>query len=178
MIEFLGGGGPDHHEIQVGALGTAVQHLHLDAENLLEVFDDLLLDVGFGGGGQAEDGRRRRIAGLFPYEPADVAVVGPEVVAPLGETVGFVQDPCPDGPLGQGVAHGFASELFGRYQQDRGVPQPEPCQRLGAFRHGQQAVHRHAGADAPLFQIGHLVGHQGDQGRDDHCDGAGLVVAG
>ena len=79
VIEFLGGGGPDHHEFQVGALGPAVQHLHLNAQDLLEVFDDLLLDVGFGGGGQAEDGWRRRIAGLFPDEAADVAVVGPEV---------------------------------------------------------------------------------------------------
>ena len=57
-------------------------------------------------------------------------------------------------------------------------PQPEPGQRFGPFRHGQQAVHCHAGADAPLFKIGHLVGHQGDQGRYDHCDGAGLVVPG
>ena len=152
--------------------------LQLDAQLLPEVLDDVVLHAGLGGGGEAQDGRRKIITGLLPDEASHVAVVGAEVVAPTGETVGLVQHPAADFPLLQGPAQGDAAQLFRRDQQDAGVAQSYPLQCVGAFRHGEQAVDGDAGADAAGFQPGHLVGHQGHQGRDHHGEGAGLVVAG
>ena len=75
--------GGQHVEHQVLAAGAAVQQLHLHVEFVSEVFLYLVLDVRLGGGGQAEH-RRPLAAQVLPDEPGDVAVVGAEVVSPLG----------------------------------------------------------------------------------------------
>ena len=163
VIELCRAAGGDHHEIQVGAPGAAVEDLHVNAQLVMEVLDDLVLHVGLGGGGEAQDGRRRLIPGLLPDEASYVAVVGPEVVSPPGEAVGLVQHPGADLPLVQCPPQGDAAQLFRRDQQDAGVAQPHPLQGVGPFRHGQQAVDGDAGTDPPGFQSDHLVGHEGHQ---------------
>ena len=153
----------DHHELQVGAPGATVEHLQPDAELLTEVIGDLRLNVRLGGGRQAQHRRHGLLSGLLPDEPAHVAVVRPEVMPPLGQAVSLVQHPGPDLPLVQGAAERYAAQLLRRDQENAGVPQPHPVQRIGPLWHGQQPVDGDAGADAAGLQAGHLVGHQRDQ---------------
>ena len=58
VIELCRAAGGDHHEIQVGAPGAAVEDLQVNVQLVVEVLDDLVLHVGLGGGGEAQDGRR------------------------------------------------------------------------------------------------------------------------
>ena len=169
---------PHHDELQIGTLSSAVEDLEVDAQLLPEVVDDLGLHVGFGGRREAEDRRDWPIPRLLADEAPHVPVVGPEVVPPLREAVCLVQHPAADLPLVQGAPEGDVAELLGRRDDDANVSQPHPIQRIGALGHGQQPVDGDAGADASGFESRHLVGHERDQRRNHHGQGAGLVVAG
>ena len=132
--------GLDHDELEVRATAAAVVHTRLDAELAPEVVDDLLFDLRLGRGGEAQHGRYRPALGSLADEAAHIAVVGAEVVAPLGEAVGLVQDPGPDLALGQRSAKRHASQLLGRYQQYGGVAESQLLQGVGSFGHRQGAV--------------------------------------
>ena len=158
----------DDLEAQVVARRAAVEDVELDAESFLEVLDDLRHDRGLGGGGQAQDRGNCVVSGLVADEAADVAVVGPEVLAPFGKAVRLVEHPAADLPLIQGFSQGAVAQLLGRDKHDAGVAQAYLVESIPAFRHGQQAVDGDAGCDAARLQPGHLVRHQRHQGRDDH----------
>ena len=53
--QFVGRVGLDDDKLQVGASGAAVQVFQVDLQFLVEVLDYFRLDVGLGGGGEAED---------------------------------------------------------------------------------------------------------------------------
>ncbi len=90
---------------------AAEECLQFDLKAFLKVVAQVLDDVRLGGGGEAGD---RCLSGkLFPDEARDVQIVRAKVVAPLGETVGFVEDPGRDLPNTDGFNKGFASELLG-----------------------------------------------------------------
>ena len=161
---------------RLAAPGAPVQYLQLDGVGLPEVLPDLLLDLRFGRCGEAEDRGGPAPARVPVDELADVAVVGPEIVAPLGETVRLVQDPGPDETLFQRRAGGPGPQLLRRDQDDGGVAQPDPVQGLLPFRHGQQPVDGDDVGDSPVLKAGDLVGHEGHQWGDDHREGAGLLV--
>lgn len=131
-----------------------------------QLLGDVLGDprVGGGRGGQDRDAGRE-----FGQHGAQPAVVGPEVVAPVGDTVRLVdhQQAGGGGELGQHVV------------AEVGVVQP--------LRADQQDVHLtgcHLGLDLlPLLRVGgvdgagvdpgpscrvHLIAHQGEQRGDDH----------
>ena len=72
-----------HHELQVGALRSTVEHLKLHAQLFSEVFDDFGLHVRLCGGGKAHDRRHRLIPCSLADEPSHISVVWPEVVPPL-----------------------------------------------------------------------------------------------
>ena len=167
-----------HHEVQIGALGAAVEDPEIDIELLVEVVHDLRHDVGLGRRGQTQHRRHRVISGPLADEASHVPVVGPEIVPPSREAVGLVQHPGTDLPLIEDAAHRAVAKLLGRDDEDTGVPHPHPIQGIGSLRHGQKPVDRDAGIDAPRLESRHLVGHEGDQRRDHHRQGAGLVVAG
>ena len=101
-------------ELKVGPLRATVYDFEVDLQGFLEVVDDLLLDVGLGGGGETQDGRLAATFTVPMDEAADVPVVRAEVVPPLGEAVGLVQHPRPDQPLLQGAPEGPAPQLFRR----------------------------------------------------------------
>ena len=159
-------------------MSSAVEDLEVDGQLLSEILDDLGLHVGLCGRREAQDGRDRLTPCLLADEAPDVPVVGPEVVPPLREAVCLVQHPAADLPLVQGAPEGDVAELLGRRDDDADVSQPHPIQRIGALGHGQQPVDGDAGADASGFESRHLVGHERDQRRNHHGQGAGLVVAG
>ena len=165
-------------KLRLSARRAAVEDVELDAQTLPEVLDDLDDDRGLGGGSQAQDRGNCVVSGLVADEAADVAVVGLEVLAPFGKAVRLVEHPAADLPLIQGLSQGAVAELLGRDKHDAGVAQAYLVESIPAFRHGQQAVDGVAGCDAACVQPGHLIRHQGHQGRDDHGEGAGLVVAG
>ena len=81
--EFLLGVGLDHDKFQVGAVGASVQAGQFNQEFLAEVLDYFSFYLRLGGGGQAEYRRRWAVARGLLDELADVAVIGPEVVAPF-----------------------------------------------------------------------------------------------
>ena len=176
--ELLAARRRDDLEAQVVARRAAVEDVELDTESFLEVLDDLGDDRGLGGGGQAQDGGNLAVSGLVADEAADVTVVGPEVLAPFGQAVGLVEHPAADFALIQGLSQGAVAQLLGGDEHDAGVAQAHLVEGVASFRHGQQAVDGDAGCDAARLQPGHLIRHQGYQGRDDHGEGAGLVVAG
>ena len=175
--EFLAPGGGHDLEGQIGSLHAAVDDGQFDPEPVAEVAGDVVNHVRFGGGGETQHRRRVAAIGPLPDEAAHVDVVGPEVVAPTRQAVGFVQYPGADLALAQGAAQRGRPELLGRYEQDPCIPQPHPVQRVGALGHGQQPVDRDATTDAVRLQPRHLIRHQRHQRRDHHCQRAGLVVA-
>ena len=70
-------------EIEVGAVeGELVVVVRLD----LEIAADVLGNLWSGGGGEAKDTRDFEFGGKL----GELEVVGPEVVAPLGDTMSFV----------------------------------------------------------------------------------------
>ena len=96
VTELLPARGRDHLEGQIAALRAAVEDRELDTELVPEMPRNVPGHVRLGGRGQAQHRRHRLIAGLLPDEAADIAVVGPEVVAPAGQAVGLVEHPAAD----------------------------------------------------------------------------------
>ena len=138
---------------------------------------DVLGNVGFGGGGQAEDRRRRFVARLFADEASHIAVIGPEIVAPSRQAVRLVEHPAADLALFEHAAQGAGAELLRRHDENAGVSQPHPVERIRPFGHRQHPVDRDAAPDPLRFHPRNLVRHQRDQGRDGDRQRAGLVVA-
>ena len=178
MRELLAPGGRHYHEVQVRAPGAAVEDRQLDTELVAKVGCDVRHHIGLGGRSQAQHGRDRVHSRLLADEPPHVTVVGPEIVSPLRQAVGLVQHPSADLALVEHPAQRTVAELFRRDDENAGVPEPHPVQGVGPLGQGQQPVDGDAGDDAACLQTRHLIRHEGDQGRDHHREGAGLVVAG
>ena len=139
-------------------MGRAVR---ADAQLLGDVGDDPRVR----GGGGREHGRRRR---QLSEKVLDTPVVGPEVVAPVADAVGLVDDE-QTAALGQRrqlvLAEARVVEALGTHQQqvDRVDAQRLPyVLPLGRVR----GVHGH-GADPGPLGGADLVAHQGQQRRDD-----------
>ena len=131
-----------------------------------ELLGDVGADPGVGGGG----GRQHRDAvGQVGEQGADPAVVGPEVVAPVGDAVRLVDDQQPAGrgqPRQHLVAEAGVVEPLRADQQhvdlagvDRGLDRLPLLDVGGVDRDG---------ADAGPLGGRDLVAHQRQQRRDDH----------
>ena len=170
--------GLDHLEGEVVAERPAVDQLQLDPEARPEMVEDVAQHARLGRRGQADHGRRRSVAAELPDEAADVAVVGPEILAPFREAMRLVDDPVSDLALPEDRADGGVPELLGRDQQDRRVAEPDAVERLVAFRQRQQPVDRDGGGDPVPTQPVDLIRHQRHERRDHHGERPGLVEAG
>ena len=169
--------GRHHLELEVRSLGAAVEDLELHAELVPEVVPDVVHDIGLGRRGQAEHRRNRLLPRLLADDAPHVPVVGPEVVPPPRQAVGFVQHPAADLALVQHTAEGPAAELLRRDQHHPRVAEPDPVQRLGPLGHREEPVDGDARADAAGLEARHLVRHECDERRDHHGESSGLVVA-
>ena len=167
----------DHDEVEVGAAAAAVEHLHVDAQVPLEVVADLGPDLWFGCRCQTQHRRGALAAGSLFDEPPHIAIVGTEVVSPLGQAVGLVEHPGTDLALLQRAAHRHAAELFRGDQQDRGVAEADLLKGFGSLRHGQQPVDGDTRRDAVAPEACRLIGHQRHQRRQHHSQRARLVIA-
>ena len=131
MGELLAPGGRHHHELQVRALGAAVENVQIDAELVPKVTHDVLHHVGLCGCGQTQHRRDRLRACLLADEASHVAVVGSEVVPPFRQAVGLVQHPGPDLALVEHPAQRPVAKLLGRDDENARVPEPHPVEHIG-----------------------------------------------
>ena len=168
--------GPAHFEIQVGPVKAG------DGDHgvpQLQQGENVFPHPGSGSGG--ESGHHRPL-GQGRYKFRNGQVAGPEVLAPLGDTVCLV-----DGDHGNGSAFGKVQEFRGQQPLRRHVDNlvhPRTCvaQRRLVLSPAQGAVQ--VGAPHPVLHQGHhLVLHQGDergyhQGDALHQQGGHLVAHG
>ena len=158
---LLGRAQPDHPEPQRLAVERAPQRQRVGAELLGDVVGHPL--VGGGGGGQHRDA-----VGQVAEEGADPAVVGPEVVAPVGDAVGLVDDQQAAGggqPRQHLVAEAGVVEPLGAHQQHVDLTGADLLlDRLPLLDVGGVDGDR---ADAGALGGGDLVAHQRQQRRDD-----------
>ena len=158
---LLGGLQPDHPEAQRLAVERAAQHEDVVAELLGHVGRHA--GVGRGGGGQDGDA-----VGQVAEQRADPPVVGTEVVAPVGDAVGLVDDQQPAGgrELRQHlVAEPRVVEPLGRHQQHVDLAGADlVVDRLPLLHVGGVDGD---GADARPLGRRDLVAHQRQQRRDD-----------
>ena len=124
-----------------------------------EPADDLLPHRRRRGGGEGE---RRRPAERLRGRP-EPQVVGPEVVAPLGDAVRLVDDEqrrCRDGQL---VEHLLVGELLGREEDELERVLGELGQRGVALRGGDGRVELGGAARGALAQVVHLLALERDE---------------
>ena len=139
-----------------------------------ELLGDVGGDPGVGGGG---GGQHRDAVGQVGEQGADPAVVGPEVVAPVGDAVRLVDDQQPAGRREPGqhlVAEAGVVEPLRADQQHVDLAGPDRVlDRLPLLDVGGVDRDR---ADAGPLGGGDLVAHQREQRGDDHGrPGAGLA---
>ncbi len=159
---LLGGLEPDHAEPQ----GLAVERAAEDEHVLAQLLGDVPRDPGVGGGRRGQD---RDPVGKLVEKGADPAVVGPEVVAPVGDAVGLVDDEQTAGRGQPGqhlVAEPRVVEALGADQEDVDLARPDrvvgllPLLDVGGVDGDR--------ADAGALGRRDLVAHQGEERRDDH----------
>jgi hypothetical protein len=106
-------------EVRAGC--AAVEEVHVAARGL----DDLQADVGddalLGGRGHAEDLRRRRVAVDVGEAAHGIAVIGPEIVAPLGDAMRLVEDPEADAAAVESGPDGRVAQLLRRDEEHAGL---------------------------------------------------------
>ena len=156
-------------------LGTDVEDVEAEAvprqgsAHRHQVGAELGGDVGHhpvvGGGGAAQDGDAGRQEVEHPHQPA---VVGTEIVAPVGDAVGLVDDEQPAHPshLGQDLGPELGiGQPFGRDEEDVDRPvvdavlYPFPLVPVGAVDGDRPDTHPLGGRD--------LVPHQGEERRHE-----------
>ena len=137
-----------------------------DRSAAAELLGDVGGHPGVGGGGR---GQHRDAVGQVGEQGADPAVVGPEVVAPVGDAVRLVDDQQPAGRGQPGqhlVAEARVVEPLGADQQHVDLAgRDRVLDRLPVLDVGGVDGDR---ADAGPLGGGDLVAHQGEQRRDDH----------
>jgi len=158
-------------EAQVVALDAALIQRQAEPQLVAEIGQDLGGHVLFGGRGEAGHRRHRRLLALRQGadEAPGVEVVRAEVVAPLGQAVGLVEDPTADLAAGEHRGDAAVAQLLRRDVQHGHVAETHPLHDIAALRRRQHAVDGRRGGRAGLLrQVVHLVLHQRLQRRDDH----------
>ena len=161
---LLGGRERQHAETQRRPGQGTAQGEHVAAAGT-ELLDDVGDDAGVGCRRRRE---HRRALGQRRQQVADAAVVGTEVVAPVADAVGLVDDEQAArlGERGQLlVAEARVVEALGADEQHVDLA---ACERAGhgAPLLGVRRVERD-GLDARALGSRDLVAHQGQQGADD-----------
>ncbi len=118
--------------------------------------------TGVGGGRNRDAGRAREDLG----QTTQRAIVGAEIVAPLTDAVRLVDGDQADGQFGQTLQHGPRRQPFGRNIQQVQLARPRRAPDGRTLVHGQAGI-QPGGGHALLLQRLDLIGHQGDQRRDD-----------
>ena len=110
---------------QVGPIEVAHEH---DRIAQAELRHDVVADARGGRGGERVD----RDTGERRAQPAQLAVLGPEVVSPVADAVGFVDGDEPDAPAGELLLEPFAvlaDETLGRDVEQAEARLAQPVER-------------------------------------------------
>ena len=103
-----------HFEPQVLALNATLVQCQLPAGLSLEISQNLFFHVALGRGGEAGNGRY--IDALFlrklPDEPPRIQVIRPKIMSPFRQTMGLVENPAANFPLGDGAVKGTIAQLL------------------------------------------------------------------
>lgn len=160
-LAFLVVGRADH----IGKVGTVEGHAEdirlTKGEATLDVVDHL-------GGGRGSQGEH----GTVGEEPADVGNAGvgrTEVVAPLGNAVGFVDGEEADGDARQFLKKKGGGKALGRNVEKLVVAVDAVFEEDNDFFVGEATVDG-GGLDAAAAQLGNLIFHEGYQRRDHQAD--------
>ena len=162
-LPFLVGTLP-HHITEIGPLETGFQHqLFPEGQLLHNVFGN----TGGGRGGEGDD----RGMDSLPQLP-DLQVIRPEIISPLGYTMGLIYDYITD-------IQDFQVGPKQERPQPLGTQVEELVSPVGGIVQGQvnflpahSGMHRN-GFDTPLLEVLDLVFHQGDQRRDHEGEPVG-----
>ena len=128
-----------------------------------DVIDNFVAHAGRGGGGHRQRGRvAKRVARLLDKE-----IVGPEIVAPQADTVGFVHHKEGQPGAAQGGEKRALAQPFGRGIDELVIAAGDACQPRFDLLFGERAVDKGGLASGRGGQAVHLVFHQRDQRADD-----------
>ena len=145
----------------------------------VELVDDVVADLLGGAGGEGGDG----MIGEEGAEFAELAVFGAEVVAPLGDAMGFVDGEEGERDLPEPVGGAVHEGAFGGDVHETVFAGDGFLLEFAAVGFDYGAVEEDGG-DAHLAELRDLVLHEGDQRGDDHGgaafleDGGKLVAEG
>jgi len=145
----------------------------------VELVDDVVTDLLGGAGGEGGDG----MIGEERAELAELAVFGTEVVAPLGDAMGFVDGEEGERDLAEPVGGALHDGAFGGDVHETVFASEGFLLELAAVGFKDGAVEEDGG-DAHLAELGDLVLHKGDERGDDDGgaafleDGGELVAEG
>jgi hypothetical protein len=160
----------DDGERQARPVERAAHHLEVVAQ----LVDDVGHDPVVGGGRRAQ---HRHVGREHLEDAGDAAVVGAEVVAPVADAVGLVDDEEAEGAqeLGEDVgAEPGVVQPLRRDQQQVDLARPDPRLDLVPVV-GVVAVDR-GGPHAGPFGHRELVAHEGEQRRHEHRGARALVA--
>ena len=145
----------------------------------MELVDDVVADLLGGAGGEGGDG----VIGEEGAEFAELAVFGAEVVAPLGDAVGFVNGEEGERDLPEPVGGAFHDGALRGDIHEAVFAGDGFLFEFAAVGFDDGAVEEDGG-NAHLAELGDLILHEGDQRRDDDGgaaflkDGGKLVAEG
>lgn len=137
-----------------------------------ELLDNVVPDLLRGAGGEGGDGE----IGNERAEFAELAILGAEIVSPLGDAVGFVDGEERDGHVFEPAFGGVHDGAFGGDVDEAEFAGGGFLAKFAAIGFEDGAVEEDGG-DAHLVELGDLVLHESDEGRDDD-GGAGGVENG
>ena len=131
----------------------------------VEPVQDVLAGVGFGGRRQGD----HRYFGEYLAQAAELAVFGPEIMAPLGDAVGLVDGEQGDRDILEALDEVLADQPF------RGDVEEVQFSRMEQRQHPAGLAALQGGIvigrlDAAGLERIDLVLHQGDEGRNDNPD--------
>jgi hypothetical protein len=110
------------------------------------------------------------VAVYLAKTPDGIAIIWPKIVPPLADAVSLVKDPKADPSTVERSAYRRISELLRRDQQHAGVAIGYLVERLLPMQRRQCPIHGDTGIDTMISQKAvTLICHQGDEGRDHHC---------
>ena len=151
--------GPDL-DIQVGAVEAGDELVMLRKP---QAGFDICPNTRGGGGGQRQaGGLREALAHL-----GQLAVLGAEVVAPLGDAVGFVDGQQVDFHAGKQIEQARGQECLGGHVKQAHRAIPHPGHVLLVFVRLERTIEE-KGRNAGRAQLLDLILHQRDEWRDNH----------
>src|SRR5690625_1711107 len=159
--------------MNVGAVEAVGEYARL---RIKQAGGNFLAGARVGGGGQ----RQPRHVGKVLAQQIQAQILGPEIVAPLRYTVGFVYGKQADAAAGEQVKRVAAQQALGCNIDQLELPGRQRLLGAALFLGAERGI-EHGGGHSVVLQCADLVTHEGDQRRFAYgrawSDQGGDVVA-